>query len=276
MPLAATLAEDLMIRHPDRAVSVLERCAVDPAATLLRRIESDRAADVVRRLSPQRASAVLAALPLDDAAAQIGDLPLDTAARLLRRLEPERREAVLAALPVPRARSVRALIRFDENSAGALMDPDVLALPLDLGAADALALVRSQPEQARYNLYVVDAEQRLVGALNLRELLLADGDDRLVDLMVPDPLRLAASADRAQLISHPGWHEVHSLPVVDDQDHYLGAIRYRTLRELEDELLRGRGTDRDTAEALGDLFATGAAGLLDALAPPAGGNSRGR
>jgi len=44
-------------------------------------------------------------------------------------------------------------------------------------------------------------------------------------------------------------------------------VRYRTPRELEEELLRGDSGDRDTAEALGELFAAGAAGLLDALAP---------
>lgn len=69
---------------------------------------------------------------------------------------------------------------------------------------------------------------------------------------------------------------MHSLPVVDEDHHYLGALRYRTLRELEEELLRGRGGDRDTAAALGELFATGAAGLLDALAPAQGGERRAR
>jgi magnesium transporter len=155
------------------------------------------------------------------------------------------------------------------------MDPEVLALPLDLTAGEALARVREQPEQARYNLYVVDGEQRLVGALNLRELLVADPSDRLADLMASEPLRLVATADRALVVSHPGWRRVHALPVVDEDDRYLGALRYHTLRELEEELLRGRHEDRSTADALGDLFAAGAAGLLEALAPPAVGG-RGR
>jgi hypothetical protein len=60
--------------------------------------------------------------------------------------------------------------------------------------------------------------------------------------------------------------------VVDEDERYLGAVRYRTLRELEKQLLRGAGEERSTAEALGDLFATGAAGLLDALAPAVGGS----
>lgn len=276
MQLASTLADQLLRAHPERAAAVLERRSPADAVTLLCRIESDEAADVLRRLSPQRAAHLLATLPLANAVAQVASLPLDTAARLLRRLDDAEQSAVLDALDARKARSLRALLRFPENTAGALMDPDVLALPLDLRADEALALVREQPEQARYNLYVVDAEQRLIGALNLRELLLAQGDDRLVDLMVPDPLRLAAEADRTRVVSHPGWREVHSLPVVDASGHYLGAVRYRTLRELEEALLRGHGGDRDAAEALGELFATGAAALLDAFTPAIGGNGRER
>jgi len=267
MPLVAALADQLLSQHPDRAAAVLERHEAAAAAARLRRLEPSAAAGVLRRLSPQHGAAVLAALPREEAAAQLATLPLDAAARLLRRQGAPEQGALLEALEPRLARSLRGLLRFDEHTAGALMDPDVLALPLDLTAGAALARVREQPEQARYNLYVVDAEQRLVGALNLRELLIADAHARLVDLMVPDPLRLPASADRARVVGHPGWREVHALPVVDEAGHYLGAVRYRTLRELEEELLRGDSGDRDTAEALGELFAAGAAGLLDALAP---------
>jgi magnesium transporter len=275
MPLVAALADQLLCRHPERAASVLERHGPAAVTARLRRLEPAAAAEVLRRLSPQRATAVLAALPHDEAAALLAALPLEAAARLLRRLDAPDRAARLEALEPRLARSLRGLLRFEAHSAGALMDPEVLALPLDLSAGEALARVREQPEQARYNLYVVDGEQRLVGALNLRELLLAKAEERLAELMVPDPLRLPASADRTRVVAHPGWRQVHALPVVDEENHYLGAVRYHTLRELEAELLRRESADGDTARALGELFATGAAGLLDALAP-AGGAPRER
>jgi magnesium transporter len=192
-------------------------------------------------------------------------LELEAAAHLLRRLEAGAQEGLLGRMEARRARNLRLLLGFAPNSAGALMDPDVLALAQDLSAREALVRVREAAEQARYNLYVVDRSQKLVGVLNLRELLLARGRAPLTDLMVRDPQRIRASADRMAVVGHPGWREVHALPVVDDQDVYLGAIRYRTLRELEAALNPERSMDTDASTALGQLFAAGAGGLLDAL-----------
>ncbi len=144
------------------------------------------------------------------------------------------------------------------------MDPEVLALPSDLTARSALQRVREAASFARYNLYVVDREQRLVGVLNLRELLRARAGDLLSELMVRDPMRITAAADRATLLAHPAWQRVASLPVVDDDGRYLGAVRYRTLRELENEILPKRRDD-DTGAALGTLLTVGAAAVLEAI-----------
>jgi magnesium transporter len=179
----------------------------------------------------------------------------------------ETREALLAALPPKQARALRSLLRFAQNSAGALMDPGVLALPEDIPAREALRRVRESAADTGDNLYVVDREQLLVGVLNLRELFLARPRILLSDLMLRDPFSIPAAMDAAVLIRHPGWKHVHSLPVVDEQGAYLGAIRYRTLRALEEELARARerGGDADAARALGELLAAGAGGLLDAF-----------
>jgi hypothetical protein len=111
----------------------------------------------------------------------------------------------------------------------------------------------------------VDRDQRLVGAMTLRELLLAPGETPLASLMVSEPYRIRATDDRARVLSHPGWREVHSLPVVDDEGGYLGAIRYRTLREIEEELRSPDARDDSASSAFGELIAAGAGGLLDAL-----------
>jgi magnesium transporter len=179
-------------------------------------------------------------------------------------------------LPAPVARSLQSLLRFPENTAGALMDPAGLALPEDLTVREALARIRELPEQTRYDVYVVDREQVLVGVLNLRELLLARPQALLLDVMVREPLRLHAQDDRSVVIGHPGWKRAHALPVVDEKGSYIGVVRYRILRQLEEELLGGRGQDANTSEALGALFAAGAGGLLDALTTASSSGSRGR
>jgi magnesium transporter len=266
--LESRLAREFVRRHPTRSAGVLERLGAEEAAGMLSRCSAHEAAAVLRRMSPQVAAAALADLGEAKAADILETLPLDVAARLARRVDPELLAAGLERMDPRTGRSLRSLLRFAEDSAGALMDPNVLALPEDATAGEALDRIRSEPENARYNVYVVDRSQHLVGVVNLREILLARPRERLADFMVRNPKRLDANADRAAVVAHPGWREAHALPVVDSEGCYLGAIRYKILRALEEEFLGGEPQDADVREALGRLFATGAGGLLDALTSP--------
>ncbi len=267
--LESRLAREFVRAHPDRAATVLDRLRPEEGVRLLASVPVPQAAAAIACLSPHTAAAVLEALTPDRAAEIVEELELDVASRLLRRLSDARKTLIATRLRPPVARAVHALLRFPENSAGALMDPEGLALPEDFTAREALARVRELPEQTRYDVYVVDRAQVLVGVLNLRELLLARSQARLAEVMTREPLRLSANADRSVVLSHPGWKKVHAIPVVDEEGCYLGVIRYRTLRHLEAELLGGTGADGNTSEALGELFAAGVAGILDALTGPA-------
>jgi len=156
------------------------------------------------------------------------------------------------------------------------MDTGVLALPLDVSAGDAIDRIRRAPENVRYNLYIVDRERRLVGVLNLRELLLADRKESLGALARQDVMSIEGHETAQAVLRHAAWREAHSLPVVDRRGVYLGAIRYRTWRHLLDRAAETRGRrDETTVTALGDLVSAGMAGLLgalvDAAVPAVGG-----
>jgi magnesium transporter len=116
-----------------------------------------------------------------------------------------------------------------------------------------------------FNIYVVDRERMLVGVLNLRELLMAPPASSLQEVMKSTTYRIGVELDRRAIIAHPGWREVHSLPVVDARGRFLGALRHRTLKRLELELASKQDARAQTVAALGDLFWTGVAGILDAV-----------
>lgn len=263
LKLDSRLAEALLTRHPMRAALVLEQLGLGPAIAFLSEVSPGHLARVVPLLSQQLAGELLRALPVDSVAGLLATANEDIAARLARGLG-DRVDAVLERIPGERRASLASLLRYPADSAGGLMDPNVLSLPGDLSAEEALARVRELSTSARYNVYIVDRQQRLIGVLNLRELLLAAPAARLDALMISQPHSLPASAGRASIIAHPGWREAHSLPVVDEQGRYVGAIRYRTLRTLE-ETLRSRVPETETAQALGELLAVGAGGLVRAL-----------
>lgn len=265
MGLERRLAVELASNHPDEAAAALEALSPEEAAAFVARLPADLARGVLRRTTAHSAGAMLSKLEAERAGALVASLPPDVAAGYLRHVPEEIREGVLATLEDRHAEPMRVLLRFREGTAGALMDPAVLALPVDLTASEAIGRVRESARHARYNLYVVDRDDRLVGVLNMRELMLAKPRARMDAIMRRDVIRIASETETGAVVEHPGWQEVHALPVVDADGTYLGAIRYRTLRRLEKEHEATELQGDATAAALADLFQAGISGLLVAL-----------
>lgn len=265
MDLDTLLANGLVTAHPLEAAQALERIPARDAAALLEELEVEASAGVLQRMNSHSAAGVVTALADANTCEIFERLSTPTAALVLRHVNAAVRERLLASLPRRRARGLGSVLDFPANTAGSLMDPEVLGIPHDLTVEEAIARVREAARDARYNVYVVDRDQVLVGVINLRELLMAEPGDQISALMKTDVHRLSARADRRMVVSHPGWREVHALPVVDDHGRYLGAVRYRTLRRLEEGLRSNLPDEGATARALGDLLRAGASAMLEAV-----------
>lgn len=270
MSLSRKMAVHALTRHPRNSSVVLENLPRDAAAELLKKCSGTEASAVITRLSPHAAKGVLVHLEPEHIFKILGDLPVGQIARLIRGLDPKVRDAVVETFPKRVKHNLRLLLSFKQGTAGALMDPAVLALNKDLVIRDALEQIRENPELTRYNVYVVEENHLLVGVVNLRELFLAKKTLTLSEVMTTNPYRISSNADRATITTHPGWREAHSVPVVDDAGAYLGALRYRTFRELEEARSAKSTVDSDAGAAFGQVISTAAGGLLDALA----GNTR--
>jgi magnesium transporter len=263
-----TLQERLLHRfaesHPTEAAALLGEQAADDAAAVLARLHEEAGANVLSRTASPLAAGALSRLDPARARGLLARVPLERAAALLRHLEPETREALLVALPG--SERLRSLIGYPRGTAGALMDPSVLALPADLDLDEARRRVGEFSAKLALDLYLVDNDHRLVGVTDLREVLDPARRGALTSLSQEmDPLR-----DRAHLASvsaHPGWLRHDTLPVVDDRGTYLGAVRAERLRQIAQEAItrRSRG-GTDAVFALGELFWLGVSGLFSSLA----------
>lgn len=269
LSVATRFVED----HPEEAARVLEQLSFADAAALLAELNAEQGARVVARLSAALAVDCLRSLPDRMAAAVLDELPVDVGARILMRAGGETRESWLAALTPERAAFLRRKLRYPPGTAGALVDPLVLALPEDLSVAEAQKQLRRSAERAYYYLYVVDRDQRLVGALDIRELMLAEPKDTLGAVMHRDIQRVPAHADLAGVMAHPAWRDLEALPVVDAGGVFFGIIRHRMLRQIA-----GPAGDQEgqpvvrTLVNLGELYWSGMSAFLagvNAVAPAA-------
>ncbi len=269
MQLEQKLARATCETHPDDAAVALEGLPPGEISAFLSSIQPGVAARIVEKLTAQLAARVLEGMPPGEAAAILGPLHSDVSSGILRRVESGPREALIGALPAAEARSLRTRLAYPEGTAGALADPHVLSLPGDMSAREALRAVRTNPSTAYHNLHVLDRDDVLVGVINLRDLILARPGARLETLIAQPPVAVRDDADRHEIAAHPAWREYRSLPVVDDAGRFLGALRYHTLRTIEQDLRGPVGDGQtSTSDALADLFRTALVGLAEVVVPP--------
>lgn len=258
-----TVATRFVAEHPEEAALVLEQLSFADAAALLAELDPAQGAGLVARLSAALAVDCLRSLPDRLVAAVLAELPIDLAARILMRASEDTRGSWLAAIPEERAAFLRRKLRYPPGTAGALVDPLVLALPEDLSVAEAQKQLRRSAERAYYYVYVVDREQRLVGALDIRELMLAETKATLGAVMHREVVSVSAHADLASVMGHPGWRELDALPVVDAGGVFFGIIRHRMMRQIA-----GVANDKEaqpmvrTLVSLGELYWTGLSAFL--------------
>ncbi len=265
------LAEAYCVRHPDEAARLLEGLAAEAATEVLSALDAAAAAAVLGRCAPDSAVAFLTAMSAAHAGATVVQLDVAVAAQLLRQLPARTRAAVIAAAPSQPAQALLHVLRYPEGTAGAMMDPLVLAVPSDLSVGETVTRLRRAPRaRLHHYLYVINREHRLVGVLDLRDLLRTAPEEQVALLMQTDVLRVSVWADRAAILAHPGWRHVHALPVVADGEVYVGVLRHDTLRRLA--AAPGVGDDRDSALVLGLRLAELYWGGMSRLITGRGGN----
>lgn len=260
------LTQAFLESHPRDSAVILERLPAEEAAAFLEKTPPELAARVFQPMAPLAAAGCLAHLSPECAMAVLTALPLNAAASLLRCLEAEVRERTLTHAPASLSMSLRRLLQYPEETAGALMDPQALSLPGDIRVGEARARVRRAPHSLLSYLYVVDREHRLIGVLTLRELMLASPKTMLSSAMRSHVLRLTARADFASIVAHPGWRDFHVLPVVDDGGVFVGVIRHEKLRRLEDASRKPANQAVSTMLSLGELYWIGLTGMLAGVA----------
>lgn len=261
-------ADQLLVRafaagHPDEVARFIERLAPEEGAEVLTALEPESAAEVLSRAVPLIAATTLTRLELG-AAGQILEACLPSlAAGFLFRMERATRAKLLGAVSESRAEDLRRMTDYGPRRAGGRLDPRAPAMPETLSVAEVFERLRAYPAGVMHYVYAIDAERRLTGVINMRELMLAPPDAPFGTRVTRNPEALFAHDPLEVIARHAGWKRNHALPVIDRERRLLGALRYSTFRAIESELGQSAaGSNADqTASALAELCAVGAAAM---------------
>jgi magnesium transporter len=165
-------------------------------------------------------------------------VPMD-AAHLLSRQTPERISEVFAELPQVLVSHIKAYLPGElrsqvsqsfsdvvENTVAEMMEPALAVLPQSMSVVEAIAFLRNHetPRLITY-IYVTNAQNELVGLVVIRDLLLADADETLEDVMLAEPFALTADMDLAEADKAAIHRHYPVYPVVDADRHVIGVVR---------------------------------------------------
>jgi magnesium transporter len=198
------------------------------AAELLTLLPDPLATDTLELMSPERQLQVFEELEGDQAVHLLGLMAPDIAADLLGRLHVETVSRLLEQLPARQRERIVDLLRYPERTVGGVMTNDVITAPEKWTVAEARERLheRMKEPDSLYFIYIVEDEEssRLLGALTLRDLLIADADSRLGELMNPylltlSPLENASLGAYRVIESH-----LAALPVIGQDGRLLGAV----------------------------------------------------
>ncbi|HKJ92121.1 MAG TPA: magnesium transporter, partial [Longimicrobiales bacterium] len=165
----------------------------------------------------------------------------------------ERHASVLAALSAQTREALTVLLTYGPETAGGLMDPDVVQVRTRQTVREAIADIRGYVERVHlddfFAIFVVDDQRRLVGVVPNSRMLLAEGDETVEALMEPDPISVEAHLDQED-VSRLVWdHDLVTIPVVDVHRRLIGRI---TVDDVVDVI------QEEHSEDLGRLTGTGA------------------
>lgn len=221
--------------HPVEAARRIETLPAEQAAALLMPLATPEISAVTEHLLPAPGAALLEHLPRDVAAEVITTLSSSSTITILRHCDQELRVDLLNRLGNTVGASLRRALTYPNGTAGSLADPRVLTLPPDITVGEALARIAGDQRNTTYYLYVLERDNTLTGVVTMKQLVVGKSHQLVGTIMNRRVVTLSAGTSTEELLKHPHWRQFHTMPVLDREGIFLGVLRYRTLRKVEEE-----------------------------------------
>lgn len=218
-------ADELARLEPDERALQFRLLPKGRALRVFEALDPAHQRELVEALREPRVRELLEGMEPDDRARLLDEMPAAVAWRLLSGLSPEERRLTSTVLGYP------------ARSAGRIMSPEVVPLRPELSVAEALATVRRRGPGAEtvYVLPAVDGERRLVGVLDLGDLVLADPEQPVSEVMASDYYSVPAEEDQEAVARLMREADLVAIPVVDRERRLIGVVTFDDAMEVLEE-----------------------------------------
>ena len=209
----ASLLEDL----PDNELAVTFRLIDKTAAAeTFSYMDADQQQLLLTIFTNKEIKEVLDAMFTDDTVDLLEDMPANVVSRILANLGKEERKAV------------NEILRYPEDSAGSIMTTEFVDLRRHMTVNEAFSKIRSTglDKETVYTCYVISNDRNLEGVITVLDMLMADGESRIEDIMDDNVISINTHADREQAAQMLSKYNFLALPVVDGENRLVGIVTF--------------------------------------------------
>jgi len=249
----AELEKVLQEYHASEIAILFERLPVESRERIINILPSDEASEVIAEMhEEQEPGELLISLDPEKRSEIIEELDYDDATDIISQLDEEDQQEILEDIDEEDASNIRALLSYPEDTAGGIMNSEVIKVNINQNKKDALEDIIRQSEEMEefYAIYVVDNDNMLKGILSVKSILKAPAYARVAELVNRDFIYVKAELDQEDVAGLISQYNLTTIPVVDDHMKLLGRITVDDImdvmeQESTEDILKISGVSED-------------------------------
>lgn len=228
----------MSVLHPTEIAQVLEDTNIDIQERIVRELPKDVISEAISEMDEDtNPGKLLTLLHPEIASGLIKELAPDDAADLLAQIPEEYKNRILHYVPDEEEDVLNLLLTYEEDTAGGLMNPELVFVQESMTKLDALREVvrQSEDQDEFYTIYVTDSENHLKGYLTFRDLFLARNSELVMNIMESDIISVSVDTDQEEVAKVMAQYNLPTLPVVNKENVLLGRITFDDVMDVIEE-----------------------------------------
>jgi len=229
---------------------VLDEVSFDKAIYIIKLLDSEKTSEILTELDEDTREKILENFSAKEIANEVEEMDSDDAADIIGELSEERQKRVINELEdTELAEDIKELLSYGDDTAGSLMAKELVKVYETWTVAGCMRRIRGQAQEVTrvHSIYVVDKEDKLVGRLSLKDLIVAKSDQKIADISKAKVDAVNVNEDDETVARIMVKYDLEAIPVVDDNNVLLGRI---TIDDIVDLLKEEADKDYQMAAGL--------------------------
>ncbi len=223
--LPQDLAEQIYKLSQEEKIEVFSLLNNEEAGLILGEMELEEQGKLIKLLSPKVVADILSEMPYDDMTDILGEVDEDTTKKILSLMQKDDVE------------EVKGLLEYPKDSAGGIMTTEFISFKENITVGDAIRKLREIAPSAEtvYYLYTTDENDKLVGVVSLRELIVSRDEEVISEIMRTNIISVQAETDQEQVAQLVQKYNFLAVPVTDVENKLIGIITVDDIMDVIEE-----------------------------------------